>query len=196
MATLSLTRRVALGLMYPTEIATPFHLDGWVYEEKVDGYRMAAVKVDNCLGLISRYGTHYTRRFPELVATIGALEADTFILDGELAMYDHVSPAPLERSGGRPPTEPTSLPVYIVFDVLELDGRDLRREPLKARRLALEELTAGRELISPARRLSSHGLRAWAQALRAGCEGLVAKDQESPYVPGRTRRWLNVKRSD
>ena len=126
MATLSLTRRVALGLMYPTEIATPFHLDGWVYEEKVDGYRMAAVKVDNCLGLISRYGTHYTRRFPELVATIGALAADTFILDGELAMYDHVSPAPLERSDERPQNEPTSLPVYIAFDVLELDGRHRR----------------------------------------------------------------------
>jgi bifunctional non-homologous end joining protein LigD len=194
MATLSLTRRVALGLMYPTEIASPFHRDGWVYEEKVDGYRMAAVKVDNCLGLISRYGTHYTRRFPELVATIGALAADTFILDGELAMYDHVSPAPLERSGERPQNEPTSLPVYIAFDVLELDGRDLRREPLKARRLALEELTAGRELISPARRLSSNGLRAWAQALRAGCEGLVAKDQESPYVPGRTLQWHSLTR--
>ena len=194
MATLSLTRRVALGLMYPTEIATPFHREGWVYEEKVDGYRMAAVKVDNCLGLISRYGTHYTRRFPELVATIGALAADTFILDGELAMYDHVSPAPLERSDERPQNEPTSLPVYIAFDVLELDGRDLRREPLKARRLALEELTAGRELISPARRLSSNGLRAWAQALRAGCEGLVAKDQESPYVPGRTLQWHSLTR--
>ena len=87
MPSLSLTRRVAVGLMYPTEIATPFHRDGWVYEEKADGYRMAAVKVDNCLGLISRHGTHYAHRFPELVAAIGALDAETFILDGSHDLY-------------------------------------------------------------------------------------------------------------
>jgi len=194
MATPSLTRQVALGLMYPTEIATPFHREGWVYEEKVDGYRMAAVKVDNCLGLISRHGTHYTSRFPELVAAIGALEADTFILDGELAMSDQASPAPAERASEHSPNESKSLPIYIAFDVLELGGKDLRREPLKARRLALEDLTAGHDLILPARRLSSNGLRAWAQAILGGCEGLVAKDQESPYVPGRTLQWHSLTR--
>lgn len=192
MAPLSLARRVAVGLMYPTEIATPFHRDGWVYEEKADGYRMAAVKVDNCLGLISRHGTHYTHRFPELVTAIGALDAETFILDGELVMVDSVPPARVERST----SEGASVPVYIAFDVLELGGRDLRSEPLKARRLALERLTAGQDLILPARRLSSNGLRAWAQAIHGGCEGMVAKDQESPYAPGRTLRWLNVKRAD
>jgi ATP-dependent DNA ligase len=134
--------------MYPTEIATPFHRDGWVYEEKADGYRMAAVKVDNCLGLISRHGTHYTHRFPELVAAIGALDAETFILDGELVMVDSVPPARVERS----PNEEASLPVYIAFDVLELGGRDLRSQPLKARRLALEGLAEGQDLILPARK--------------------------------------------
>jgi bifunctional non-homologous end joining protein LigD len=194
MANLSLTRRLALGLMHPTEIATPFHRDGWVYEEKVDGFRMAAVKVDNCLGLISRDGTHYTRRFPELVAAIGALDPETFLLDGELAMPEQVPLAHVEGSREGPPNEPASLPVYIVFDVLELGGRDLRREPLKGRRLALEELTAGQNLILPARRFSSNGLRAWAQAIHGGCEGMVAKDQESPYIAGRTLRWLTLTR--
>lgn len=108
MAPLSLARRVGVGLMYPTEIATPFHRDGWVYEEKADGYRMAAVKVDNCLGLISRHGTHYTHRFPELVTAIGALDAETFILDGELVMVDSVPPrvssAPRMRGQACPST--------------------------------------------------------------------------------------------
>jgi bifunctional non-homologous end joining protein LigD len=107
-------------------------------------------------------------------------------------MYDQAPPARVER-----PTDAlTSLPIYIAFDVLELGGRDLRREPLKERRLVLEGLTAGQDLIRPARRLSSNGLRAWAQAIHGGCEGMVAKDQESRYVPGRTLRWLNVKRTD
>lgn len=95
-----------------------------------------------------------------------------------------------------PSIEEASLPVYIAFDVLELGGRDLRSQPLKARRLALEGLAEGQDLILPARRLSSNGLGAWAQAIHGGCEGMVAKDQESPYVPGRTLRWLNVKWAD
>src|SRR5207247_1775373 len=160
----------------------------------VDGYLIVAFKVVISLGLISRHVTHFTIRFPELVAAIGALEADTFILDGELAMSDQASPAPAERASEHSPNESKSLPIYIAFDVLELGGKDLRREPLKARRLALEDLTAGHDLILPARRLSSNGLRAWAQAILGGCEGLVAKDQESPYVPGRTLQWHSLTR--
>ena len=85
------------------------------------------------------------------------------------------------------------MPVYMAFDVLELDGKDWRPEPLWKRRKVLEELVAREREILPVRRLSSNGLKAWAQAVHKGYEGLVGKDPESPYVGGRTLKWLKVK---
>jgi ATP-dependent DNA ligase len=75
---------------------------------------------------------------------------------------------------------------------LELDGEDQRKRPLRERRQALEHLLTGERLILPVGRLNPSGLLAW-EVLMAGYEGLVANDPESPYVPGRTLRWLKVK---
>jgi ATP-dependent DNA ligase len=83
--------------------------------------------------------------------------------------------------------------MLMAFDLLELDGEDQRKRPLRGRRQALEHLLDGERLVLPVRRLASDGLEAWKEVLRAGYEGLVAKDPESPYVPGRTLKWLKVK---
>ena len=84
-------------------------------------------------------------------------------------------------------------PLYMVFDLLQLGDKDYRPEPLKVRRKALEKLVKGQQLILPARRLSPNGLAAWTEVLHRGYEGMVAKDPESPYVGGRTLKWLKVK---
>jgi bifunctional non-homologous end joining protein LigD len=191
-----LAQRIALGLIHATQVATPFHRPGWVYEEKVDGYRMAAMKAGDGARLISRNGIQHTKRFSELVQALNALPADAFILDGEVAVYDRALISRFEWLRGRPKDEPATLPVYMVFDVLELGGKDLRGEPLWKRRKLLEELVAGARMILPTRRLSDNGLKAWAQAVHRGYEGIVGKDPESPYVPGRTLRWLKVKQKD
>ncbi len=86
--------------------------------------------------------------------------------------------------------------MLMAFDLLESDGEDQPKRPLRERRQALEHLRTGERLILPVRRLSSSGLQAWKEVLRAGYEGLVAKDPESPYVPGRTLKWLKVKQID
>lgn len=96
----------------------------------------------------------------------------------------------LER---RPKDGRATLPGYMVFDVLELDGKNWRPEPLWKRRKVLEELVAREREILPVRRLSSNGLKAWAQAVHKGHEGVAGKDPESPYVGGRTLKWLKVK---
>ena len=182
--------------MHPTQVATPFHQPGWVYEEKVDGYRMAALKTRESLNLISRNGIQHTKRFPELVQALDSLSAEAFILDGEVAVYDRALISRFAWLRGRPKDEPATLPVYMVFDVLELGGKDLRKEPLWKRRKLLEELVVGARMILPARRLSDNGLKAWTQAVHRGYEGMVGKDPESPYVPGRTLKWLKVKVKD
>ena len=71
-----------------------------------------------------------------------------------------------------------------MFDLLYRAGRDLTKRPLRERRARLEELLAGRERIFPVRRLTSNGLVAWSEVLKAGFEGYVAKDEASPYVGG------------
>jgi len=67
--------------MHPTQVASPFHRSGWVYEEKYDGWRMLARKRDGQVRLVSRAGRDHTRRFPALVAAIAALGPATLILD-------------------------------------------------------------------------------------------------------------------
>ena len=179
--------------MQPTLVAQPFHHKGWVYEEKVDGYRIVAHKDDDAVTIMSRQGKDHTSRFPDLAKALASLSARSFILDGEVAVYDQARISRFEWLRARPKDARSALPVYMVFDVLELDGKDWRAEPLWNRRRVLEDLVVQERQILPVRRLSSNGLKAWAQTLHKGYEGLVGKDPESPYVGGRTLKWLKVK---
>jgi bifunctional non-homologous end joining protein LigD len=80
------------------------------------------------------------------------------------------------------------------FDCLYLEGRDLRDQPLWERRGDLERLLENDQVVLfPARRLDTDGLAAWAQVVERGYEGLVGKDEASPYVEGRALSWLKVK---
>lgn len=179
--------------MQPTLVAQPFHHKGWVYEEKVDGYRMAAHKGEGAASIVGRQGKDHTARYSDLAKALALLPARSFILDGEVAVYDRAHISRFEWLRARPKDGRATLPVYMVFDVLELDGKDLRPEPLWKRRQVLEELVSRERMVLPVRRLSSNGLKAWKQAVHKGYEGLVGKDPESPYVGGRTLQWLKVK---
>ena len=182
--------------MQSTLLAQPFHHKGWVYEEKVDGYRIVAHKDEGAVSIVSRQGKEHTTRFLELAKALASLPARSFILDGEVAVYDRAHISRFEWLRARPKDGRATLPVYMVFDVLELDGKDWRPEPLWKRRRVLEELVARERMILPVRRLSSNGLKAWAQAIHKGYEGMVGKDPESPYVGGRTLSWLKVKQAE
>jgi len=179
--------------MQPTLVAQPVHHDGWAYEEKYDGWRMVAYKDGDRVQLISRPGRDHTSRFPELVAAIAALGPSTLILDGEVCIFDQQLVSRFEwLRHGKPPGVATP-PLFMAFDCLHAAGRDLRPLALRARRDWLEDVLEGRELVLPARRLADDGLKAWQEVLERGYEGLVAKDPASPYVPGRTLKWLKVK---
>jgi bifunctional non-homologous end joining protein LigD len=182
--------------MHAAELPRPFHRHGWVYEEKYDGWRMVAEKVASQVTLTSRNGVDHTQRFPELVKAVAGLAAPSFILDGEVAIFDRQLISRFEWLRTRPKHEVSTPPMYMVFDLLELEGDDLRPRPLRERRQALEQLVAGHQLIIPARRLPANGLEAWDEVLRCDYEGMVAKDPGSAYAPGRTLSWLKVKQRD
>jgi bifunctional non-homologous end joining protein LigD len=179
--------------MHATELPKPFHRDGWVYEEKYDGWRMVAEKAGSEVTLTSRNGLDHTRRFPELVKAVAELDASSLILDGEIAMFDRQLISRFEWLRNRPKDDVSTPPMYMAFDLLALEGDDLRTRPQRERRQALEQLVADHQLIIPARQLPANGLEAWEEVLRCNYDGVVAKDLASAYTPGRTLSWLKVK---
>ena len=179
--------------MHPTLVARPVHHEGWVYEEKVDGYRMLAYKQGSVVRLISRQGKDHTRRFPQIAAALSTLDASHLILDGEVAVYDRQLVSRFEWLRHTAPPELATPPLLMVFDCLYARNKDLRKQPLYVRRNVVEDVLDDQDLLLPVRRLSDDGLKAWRQVLEHGWEGLVAKDPQSPYVGGRTLKWLKVK---
>lgn len=179
-------------LMQPTLVPRPFHREGWVYEEKYDGWRMLAYKREGQVRLVSRQGRIHSQRFHALAAAIAALPPATLILDGEVTIFDERLMSRFEWLRRRPPGVATP-PVYMAFDCLYAAGRDLRQLALRGRRDWLDDVLEGQRLLLPARRLADDGLKAWEEVLERGYEGLVAKDPASPYIGGRTLAWLKVK---
>jgi len=180
-------------LTHPTLVARPFHHEGWIYEEKYDGWRLVGYRRDGQVRLLSRNHRDHTQRFPALAAAIAALAPSTLILDGEVVVFDAQLISRFEWLRRRDPAAVATPPIYMVFDLLRSGPHDLRREPLHTRRAALERLVDGENVILPARRLAANGLQAWDEEVqRRGYEGLVAKDESSPYGGGRTLSWLKV----
>ena len=182
--------------MAPTQVREPFHRDGWVYEEKVDGWRMLAYKDGPRVRLINRNGRDHTRRFASIAAAIAKLSAHSLVLDGEVAIYDEALRSRFDWLR-EPDTDAIATPpLLMAFDLLHQDGRELTGRPLRERRTRLEAAIAGSEFVLPVRRLARNGFEAWAEVIGRDHEGLVAKDDASLYEAGPTRRWLKVKQRD
>jgi bifunctional non-homologous end joining protein LigD len=182
--------------MQPTLVREPFHRRGWVYEEKVDGWRIVAYKDGDRVRLVSRNGVDHSKRFADIVAAIAKLSARTLVLDGEVAIYDEQLRSRFEWLRESDPDAVATPPVFMAFDLIYWDGRDLSAQPLRDRRRRLEDVVAQSELIFPVRRLARDGIDAWAQVMDQGHEGFVAKDENSTYDAGRTRSWLKVKQKN
>jgi bifunctional non-homologous end joining protein LigD len=126
-----------IELMQPTLLARPFHRDGWIFGEKIDGWRMLAFKDGDNVRLVSRPGRDHTKRFTDLANTVRALAPETLILDGEVAIFDERLISRFEwMRHGKPPGVATP-PMFMAFDCLYVDGVDLRPRELRARREAL-----------------------------------------------------------
>ena len=174
--------------MLATLVAEPFDKPGWVYEEKYDGDRMLAHKEGARVRLLSRNGKDNTVRFAKVAAAIARLRPATLLLDGEVVVFDREGVSRFQLL-----QQDSSAAVFVVFDCLYVDGKDLRGEPLAARRAALEQVVSSRGVLRLSHRLAASGLAAYRLAKRSGYEGLVAKDLSSHYLGKRSRCWLKVK---
>ena len=174
----------------------------WLFETKWDGVRALAYLDGGALRLMSRNDKELGFRYPELAGLPGWVRARQAILDGEIVFLEEDGRSNFQRLQARiglqDPAEIRRLtaghPItYVVFDLLYLDGFDLRPAALADRKALLRE----RAQLGPALAYSEHmvgeGERAFAEARAAGQEGIVAKRPESPYYEGRAGAWLKLK---
>jgi len=171
-------------LMHPTPVARPFHRQGWIYEEKYDGWRLVGYKRDGQVWLLSRTHRDHTRRFPALAAAIAALAPPTLILDGEVVIFDAQLISRFEWLRRRDPEAVATPPIYLAFDLLRAGSHDLHGEPLRTRRAALERLVSGQDLILPARRLAASGPSAWEEVTGEGTRAWSPRTRPPPTSAG------------
>lgn len=174
----------------------------WTCEAKLDGYRMEAVRTESGdVTLFTRNALDWTARFPRVAEALAAWPIPSATLDGEiiaLATKGRSSFQALQQAMLPGGVAATSLR-YVVFDLLTLDGKDLRRLPLRDRQALLQEALAlrpPRSAVRPVKTFSSRGKTGPAMldaACAAGLEGVVCKRLDAPYVAGRHRQWLKVK---
>jgi bifunctional non-homologous end joining protein LigD len=162
----------------------------WIFERKLDGIRCIAVRSGGEVKLRSRNDLSLNGRYPEIADALRAEPADAFAVDGEVVAFDGAATsfARLARRGQHP------VPVfYYVFDVLWVDGCDVRRLPLRTRkRLLRAALTfEGPVRLTPHR--NGAGEAMFEHACRTGWEGVIAKRADSPYTDRRSRDWLKFK---
>ncbi len=164
---------------------------GWLHEIKHDGFHILARRENGRVRLITRNGNDFTARFPQIATAVGALPARSCLIDGEDIVTDDRGLAVFELVRRQ---QHHGLAELCAFDLIELDGEDLRRQAIEHRKAALAQLLR-RSL--PGIVLNEHfegdGAIIFRQACALGCEGIVSKRLGSPYRSGRTNIWVKVK---
>ncbi|WP_322032127.1 DNA ligase D [Paraburkholderia sp. J76] len=175
-------------------LATSLPTSGdWLTEAKLDGYRMLSRVAKGHVRLVTRRGHDWTAKFPALAAEVEALPLKSAWLDGEIAVLRNGIPsfAALQDAIDGKANEDI---VYFLFDVVYLDGKDLRQVPLWARRALLAKLLehAG-ERLRFSQDFEAPPAQLFEAASGLGLEGLLLKRRDAPYESGRTQTWLKAK---
>jgi bifunctional non-homologous end joining protein LigD len=175
----------------PSPAMRPPSGDGWLHEIKHDGFRIMARRDGAGVRLFTRKGNDFAARFPLAAAAVAALPAHSFLLDGEAIVTDDSGVAVFDlirrqRHGGSA--------VLCTFDLIELEGEDLSREPIEYRKRKLAILVRNpRPGIVLNEHYEGDGEIVFKHACKLGCEGIVSKRLGSPYRSGRSPHWLKIK---
>jgi bifunctional non-homologous end joining protein LigD len=186
--------RPGLGIIepcLPSPAKAPPSGPGWLHEIKHDGFRLMALRTRGSVRLITRNGNDFTDHFPFIVMAVKSLPARSCVIDGEAIVCNEKGLAVFElirRHGAQ------ASAVHCAFDLLELDGNDLRRQPIEERKWRLEKLSHGsRSSIVVNEHYAADGEIVYREARRLGCEGIVSKRLGSLYRSGRSPHWVKVK---
>jgi bifunctional non-homologous end joining protein LigD len=166
-----------------------FSDSGWIYERKLDGIRCIAVRDGGRVRLHSRNDIEMNARYPEVADALDG-RPGRFAVDGEIVAFDgeETSFAMLTRRGIE------SVPVFFyVFDVLWVEGQDVRPLPLRTRKRLLREVLRFDDPLRATAHRNEDGEAFFEEACRKGWEGIIAKRADSPYASRRSRDWLKFK---
>ena len=164
---------------------------GWIHEIKHDGFRIIAQRDAAGVRLITRNGYDLAARFPLAATAIAALPARSCVVDGEAIAVDDNGLSVFDLIRCRRQDHAVTL---CAFDLIELDGEDLRREPIEVRKRTLKGLLRrAHPGIAFNRHFDAEGATVFRQACALGCEGIVSKRLGSPYRSGRADCWVKVK---
>jgi bifunctional non-homologous end joining protein LigD len=175
----------------PTLASRPPVGPQWVHEIKHDGYRLIPRKTGDRVRLFTRRGYDWTERYPLIAKAVAALQATSATIDGEAVCCDESGVSVFDNLHSRRCDDRALL---YAFDLLELDGHDLRPQPLHARKARLEQLLATAPAgIQYNEHVEGDGQIVFAHACKLGLEGIVSKHREHAYRSGRSETWLKVK---
>ncbi len=175
----------------PSPAKAPPSGPGWLHEIKHDGFRILSRRDSAGVRLITRAGNEFSGRFPFIAMALGKLPVRSCLIDGEAIVCDESGLAVFDlirRHGA------LASAVHCAFDLLELDGRDLRREPIEERKRLLAKLLKGQQSsIVLNEHYEEDGAIVFREACKLGCEGIVSKRLGSTYRSGRSPHWVKVK---
>ncbi len=180
-----------------SEAAAPPAGKHWFHELKLDGYRMQA-HIDKAgkVRLFTRSGLDWTRRMPTVAREVGRLKVESAILDGEvvvLAENGQSSFADLQAAFEEGAAHPLT---YFVFDLLHLNGHNLRQQELAERKQILAQLLDSlpeHETVRYGQHIETEGAPIFSEACKLGAEGIVSKLSTSKYISGRSKSWIKIK---
>jgi bifunctional non-homologous end joining protein LigD len=180
----------------------PFTKAGWLFELKLDGYRVRAAREDGEARLITRNGHDIAVSFPEIARAVAALPYEHVILDGELAVLDDAGHPSFQRLQNRAKITRAlevrraaveSPATLYVFDLLAFEGFDTRPLPLAKRKAVLETLLPRSGPLKFSEHFETKGEALYEQVVRLGLEGIMAKKADSVYRAGRSPNWLKIR---
>jgi len=180
----------------PSPAKAPPSGPGWLHEIKHDGFRILARKDAAGVRLITRNGNDFTDRFPFIATALKSLPVRSCVIDGEAIVCDENGLAVFDLIRGN---GSKASAVHCAFDLLELDGKDLRRRPIEERKDLLAKLLHDSDSdlgIVLNKHYEEDGETVFREACRLGCEGIVSKRLGSTYRRGRSPLWLKVKNPD
>ena len=195
-------RAEQVALMLCETADRPFSRPGWVFELKLDGYRILAEKAGATVRLRTRHGQDAGSLFPEVAQVVAALPVSHVVLDGEVVVLDEGGRPSFQRLQQRAQLRRAldvrramvELPVtYFAFDLLALGPRDLRALPLTRRKELLREIVPAAGPVRYLDHIAEAGDRFYREVERLGLEGLVAKRADAPYRGGRSPAWLKLR---
>ena len=175
----------------PSPAERPLSGPNWIHEIKHDGYRLMARRDPVGIRLLTRNGHDWSPRYPLIVQAVNMLKVRSCLIDGEAVCCDDNGMAVFERLRQRRNNQHVFL---YAFDLLELNGTDLRREPLETRKATLASvLRSCPSGLQFNQHLTHDGDIVFRHACAMGLEGIVSKRLGSRYRSGRTTDWLKMK---